>query len=564
MASTYKQYGYSEYWRKNKSAVESQEFIRVLLALRKVGRHIASNLKNIEWTGMSVPNPNKIEIDLDLAKGEYPLPPGKMDTLVGITAREAFHCKIHSDVVWLKLKKQLGEMPSEKEDMLGLLVGIGEDLFIKHIAKDTVWTYYLPFCWSHVRPVNKREVHRSPTVRCLLHIFANYVLSDKLSANMHPGYHKLFERLMAARDEIINCAKETSILKRCNLKVDIYQQLWTEIMEGVAGWDSDDSSNDGLPVEGTPGQGEVGDSCAEDRDLQEVQSCDGGKETVSDLKLMQDIIDTLEKQEEKSIGEHIEDIADDEQSIIVKTCFVRSTLRCRIDPDAGLVSRLRQIFQQQRLLRSRRYHYQRALPWGKIDGRRLYRFAIDGRLFRQKEYIYRDNNRNIAILVDGSASMTGGFPGGGKDWAGTEQVFVSLSEAIKGTGNSLDVYAYSERGGMCEVNCLAYNNRLFTVRPSGRTPSGQAIVATALKLPADKPRLIIHVTDGEPNCGLSVKKSLEFCDRTGVEIVTIGAYYNDKMKAALEAQYDNRAVLVDSLEQLPARLEEVLRASLLN
>jgi hypothetical protein len=109
MDSTQKRmFGYSEYWRKNKSAVESQEFIKVLFALRKVGRYIASNVKTIEWSRMSAPDSKKIEIDIGLAGEEYPLPPGKMDILVGIAAREAFHCKILSDMVLLRLKKKAG------------------------------------------------------------------------------------------------------------------------------------------------------------------------------------------------------------------------------------------------------------------------------------------------------------------------------------------------------------------------------------------------------------------------------------------------------------------------
>ncbi len=552
---------YSEYWRKNKSAVESQELIKVLLALRKVGRHIASNVKTIEWGGMSAPDPvAKIEINAELARGEYPLPPHKMDILVGIAAREAFCCKIHSDMVLLRLKRKLGEVPPD----LDFLIGTGEDIFIRYIAKNTVWKYYLPFCWLHVRSPNGRDVARPPTVRSLLHIFADYVLSDKLAVNMHPDYYDLFQRLIVVRDEIINCAKELSVSKRCDLRVDIYQHLWKDVMEGAASWDSDDFP-EGLPTpEGRTAETEE----CEDDQSSEIEDCQedqlGCRESEIESQLMQHIKDILCEQEEKSLNEHMEGIADDEKSGIVDTCFVKSGLHCRIDSDAALVSRLRRIFQQQRTVRSRRYHYQRALPTGKIDGRRLYRFALDGRLFRQREYVYHDNTRNISILVDGSASMTGGLPGGGKDWARTERVFVSLAEAIKDTGNRLDVFAYCERGGICEVSCLAYNNKIYTVRPSGRTPTGQAIVAVALKLPRDKPRLIIHVTDGESNCGLSVKKGIEFCDRTGVEIVTIGAYYDEEMKVALEKQYENRAILVDSLELLPERMEEALRTRLLN
>ncbi len=557
-------FGYSEYWRKNRSSIESQELSRVLLALRKAGKYIAVNLKTLEWSGMSAPHAGKIELNIGLGKGEYPLSPGKMDILVGITVREAFHCKVLSDMVWLKIVKKLSEMTSEQEYLLGFLVNLGEDIFINYMVKDTVWRYYLPACWPYVRLKNKRDVSRPPTIASLLHIVADYILSGKLAVNMNPGYHDLFQKFIDARDEIIDCIKETSISKRCDIRVNIYQRLWQETLEAAKAWDLEKQPEDSCFMQkDTAGKRDDFQMSEDDDDLQK-QGDDREKDEIeTDIGLTQQINEALEELEGKSIDKHIEDIAVEEKGAILETFFLDSNLRCRIDPDQMLVSRLKRIFQLQRSIRSRRYHYQRGLHLGKIDGRRLYRFVLDGRVFRKREYSRRDNTRNIVILVDGSASMAGGLPGGGKEWTRTERVFASLFEAVKGTGNRLDVLAYYERGGVCEVTRLSCDNKLYTVRPEGRTPTGQAIVAAALKMPKDKQRLIIHITDGEPNCGLYVKNSLEFCDGIGVEVVTIGAYYNEKMKAALENQYGNRAILVDSLNLLPLRLEEVLRASLL-
>jgi nitric oxide reductase activation protein len=283
----------------------------------------------------------------------------------------------------------------------------------------------------------------------------------------------------------------------------------------------------------------------------------------SDLKLLKNVNEVIEQYSDKNVNEHLEEMAEEEQWKIIDTAFGKASLPCRMKLDTDLVARLRRIFKLQKSHRSRRYHYNRGLLRGKIDGRRLYRLSMNGRLFRQKEHFYYDNTRNIVILVDGSASMTGGLPAGGKQWYETERIFVSLFEAVKGTGNRLDVYSYYERAGVCELNLLAYNKKIYTVRPSGRTPTGQAIIAAAVKMPKDKKRLIVHLTDGEPNCGVSVQKGLEFCDREGIEIVTIGTYYDEHTKELLEQQYHDRAILVDSLDSLPLRLEEVLRASLL-
>ncbi len=563
--SLYQSYGYSEYWRKNKSSIESQELIKVLFALRKVGRHIATNLKKIEWTGMSAPNRrNKIEIDINLAKGEYPLSPGKMDILTGIAAREAFHCKVLSDVVLLMLKKKIGEIPPEKENLLELLTNICEDIYIKELAGDTVWRCYLPSCWQYIRPQNTSNISNDPTISTLLSIFSDHVFLDKLAVYMNPDYYPLFLRLIQAKKEIVKLIKIKSVSECCKARVNLYLDLWYDLMAGSRTWavavplkylDLDEEKEEECEEEG---ESEGEDQLAEDEEMKE-----DSPEIKSNLVLMQNIKDSLEKQESKSINEEIEEISDTEKWKIMETCFVKSSLRCLIDPDDALVSRLRRIFKQQRNLRTRRYQYRRFLPLGKLDGRRLYRYSIDGLIFRQREYFLHDNTRNIAILVDGSASMSGGVASGGKDWVKTERIFASLCQAVKGTENRLVVYAYFESGGVCKVNDLSYSSILYTVRPSGRTPTGQAIVTTAMKLPDDKRKLIIHLTDGEPNCGLSLQKALEYCKNKNVDFITIGVYEDKKMKTILSEQYGDKAILVDSLDQLPTRLEEVLKSKLL-
>ncbi len=534
-----------------------------MLALQKAAGHIATNLKPLEWTTNPGSNPGSIGIDINLAKGTYPLPPGKMDLLISITAREAFHCKILTDVVWLKLVKKITAISTEKEYPLALLVGIGEDVFTREIARDTVWDYYLPFCWSYVRPALKSDVTKAPSIITLLSIFADYIFLDKLAVNMNPGYHYMFQKLLDMRDQIIESAKESSISRRCNLRVELYLTLWAELENAAMEWEPESNPED---------LGLIGPSPPEDEndflpnENEESDSPDARERQANEAeqRLLETIKQALEINNDKSVSQHIEDVADEEdQHRIVNTSYGKATLPCRIKSDPVLVSRLRRIFRIQRSFRSRRYCYNRGLVLGKIDGRRLFRHAIDGRFFRKKEYFYNDNTMNIAILVDGSASMTGGLPGGGKQWAQTERIFVSLFEAVRGTGNRLDIFSYYERAGVCEINMLAHHNRLFTVRPSGRTPTGQAIIATAVKMPKDKRRLIVHLTDGEPNCGISVRKGLEFCDKEGIDVVTIGTYYDDTTKIALEKQYQDRAILVDSLDLFPARLEEVLQARLL-
>jgi hypothetical protein len=77
----------------------------VLMALRKVGAYIATNIKPIEWTDRSASLPdltkNRILLDSGMALGEYPVPPRKMDRLVGLVVREG--CCSFQVAMWFRL-----------------------------------------------------------------------------------------------------------------------------------------------------------------------------------------------------------------------------------------------------------------------------------------------------------------------------------------------------------------------------------------------------------------------------------------------------------------------------
>ena len=290
-------FGFSEYWRKNKASTELQELTKALLALRKVGRHIASNIKEIEWEGMSPPHSKKIALDMGLAKGEYPIPPGKIDILVGITARGAFHCKILSDIVWLKLKKKISLTHPNDEYLLHLLADIGEDIFTKHLTHNTVWKHYLDFSWSRIRQASRRNPADPPTVETLLLIFAEYALSDKLAINMNSSYHDLFDMLIAARDQIIACETETSISKRCNIRVEIYRRLWEELEAAVKKWEAEKEK--ALLQKDDEEVNEFDQLFSIDEDSKEIQGDTNPVAKESDLKLLQDIKAALEEHEGK-------------------------------------------------------------------------------------------------------------------------------------------------------------------------------------------------------------------------------------------------------------------------
>ena len=201
---------------------------------------------------------------------------------------------------------------------------------------------------------------------------------------------------------------------------------------------------------------------------------------------------------------------------------------------------------------------------GKVDARRLYRVPLDGKIFKRNDISDYDYSWNISIVADASASM-GGKDAFYKPWTVAEQTFVSLAEAAKGFINQIEVYGYQEQGGRCNIIRLYQKGQLYTIYPTGRTPSGQAIMAAALLMKkANRKKLIIHITDGAANCGLNVIDALQYCQKNGIDLITIGCGCNLQTEQFLIERYPRGTVyLMDDIRGLPEGLEMLFQKKLL-
>ena len=201
---------------------------------------------------------------------------------------------------------------------------------------------------------------------------------------------------------------------------------------------------------------------------------------------------------------------------------------------------------------------------GKLDARRLYRVPVDGRAFLCKIITRPDNAWNISIVSDASASMSGKYSVE-RPWDAAEKTFVSLVEAAKGFENHLEVYGYHEDGDRCILVELYQSGKLYTVAPGGRTPSGQAILATALVLREKRKRsLIIHITDGAANCGINIVKALEYCRNQRIDLITIGCGCNQQTRDFLQTRFpEGQLLLMDDISDLSDGLERLFKHKLL-
>ena len=564
--------GYSEYWRKNKATLEHEELAYTLRALRKVGRYITVNMKVIEWLGMSEKSGSKFYLNPGFVKGEYPVPPGKMDILVGITAHEAFHCKELSDLVWIKTEEKTRELPSKYKNYLLRLTEVGEDIYVNKVAQESVWEYYLKKAWNWCIPKETRDLSLPPTAECLFQIWGEIILEGKFSnkVNYHHDYLKPLDILLSYVDEIVTCSNiKNSSIEKSEYRSKLYLEIWDKIYDYIQDWEYEallDLTGVNIPDEAADNKGETnfpdegtGEALVEQSEdfgkLTEITTANAmPREQVSRIKSS---LNVLEEDKKNDLTPFIEVVAGESTKDLLETRFWNSTMPCKRKSDPLLVRRLKRIFEAQV---SKTPRVNRGLYSGKLDGRRLYRAPLNGKVFKQKEITIKEA-WNITILVDASLSMSGVE---GKEWELAESTFVSLCEAIKGSRNKLDILCYFERAKYCEIFRLLHHDKLYSIVPNGRTPTGQGIIAAALIIPKDNKRLILHITDGEPNSGgVSVENAVKYCKRVGIELITIGCGYNEQLKEQFQSQYKENLLLINTIEQLPYGLETLLRKKLL-
>lgn len=195
-------------------------------------------------------------------------------------------------------------------------------------------------------------------------------------------------------------------------------------------------------------------------------------------------------------------------------------------------------------------HY-RGEARGLLHRRGLHRAGIDGKVFKR---VARrpTQRRDITLLVDKSGSMSVSLP------------IYEATLAVAKVMPEVEVLAYSESKG---VNITKHNTArgLIKILPGGSTPSGEAILVTAMKHPNG---LIIHFTDGEPNIGTGIAKTMQLLKDKfpNVKVLTViltGRYSmgaGDNYKNKLD---NNDFVVINSVTEFPKVLRQAVEEHIL-
>jgi len=561
---------YSRYWRKNYSHLEATELATVLAAMRKVAAHIGSNVKPIYWQGMSASPTNSIILNPAEVRGTYPVSFQKIDLLVGEVVREAFWCIEWSDWVKNQVEQQASPSTEGIKDYLSSFISVAEDLYIDEKVSPTVWRFYLSKYWKSIAGEMERDPSLPPSASSLASVWRKRLLLYTLPPNLHHYYDDLVNILMEYSGTIRQVKNLSTLKERRNRRVEIYLEIWDRISLIIKEWETPPFYPEGVNIydEGSPNKAKIPvekgekEENSDDDDAKEKEEESSGLEE----ELAAQISSKLEEGE-SDLTEHISVHINDPQTQKMNTIFSRAVAKCNVSADQSQVRRLKRIFQKQQafIRRSKKRGIIRNVDMGKIDARRLYRVPLaDGKIFKRRDISGSDYSWNINIVADASASMAGRKTTE-RPWKVAERTFVSLTEAAKGFSNHLEVFGYQEQTRQCNLFRLFQEGELYTIVPSGRTPTGQAILAAAMLMKKDDRRkMIIHITDGAANCGINVLDAIEYCQKNKIELITIGCGCNLQTRQFLMERYPRGTVyLMDDIRNLSEGLENLFRDKLL-
>jgi hypothetical protein len=536
-----------------------------LRALRKVTGHIGRNVKPVYWKGMVEPDERSILVDPEATLGLYPIPHKSFDLLVGKVVLEGLASIEWSDWVLDKVIKSVTDIPEEVKPFFAAFLAAAEDIYIDELARPRVWSLYLNNFWKTALSTETRDPELPPSPDSLVNVWRSSVILGEKPDQLHYYYDDPLEILTNQTDRIREVTSVPTSRERRERRIDLYQEIWSQIYEAISEWEDFQIHPDAINMldEAAPKS-----TLPESEEIQEPSEADEEEERELD-GLDPDLAEEVRSIMEEGDTDLTQDIAvavQEPEAKSMETFYKRGVAKTDVQPDELQVKRLRRIFREQESLirRVRRRQIRRGLIEGKLDARRLYRVPLDGKVFKNRQAPGSDYLWQICIVADASASMAG-KGGRQKPWHIAEKTFVSVAEAAKGFRNLLDIYAYNAEKNRCTLTQLYHGDALYSVMPMGRTPSGQAIAAAAMRINKKyKKSMIIHITDGAANCGLRISDAVSYCQKNNIEVFTIGCGCTQQTRNFLrEAFPEGHVYFMKNINYLSVGLEYLFKRKIL-
>lgn len=539
--------GHSNYWRITRSGSEASELAGVLRSLSAVAGHIGMNIGRITWAGQISPEADRESIILppEFILNDYPVPHGKIDVLVGVTVHEAMRQSEWSSFVWKEMLQKEETYFNKrsnylKKDILWKMFSAGENIYIQQRASKNILGDYTLKARKILIPGMLRDPSRKPTPWHMFDLWEQTVLDNYYHSHTNSLYLEPLNVLKEKAKELKNiaCSKK-SVTVRCVDRAEVYLDTFFKIEPFIPQWDKE-------PVT----YFETGTTKIKPKKKKRDKEKKKKIQAISP-DMWEDINIELARGS-KDLTPLIQKACDNDEKVL-RTTLSDFTVPANASIDKKLVGRLRNVFQY---YAQRVKKINRGLESGKIDRRKLYRAPINGRCFKIEQMI-AEFAWNFSVVVDASMSMAG------FKWKVVENTMSALRKSLEGYNNKLKIFGYFEWDGVCLVSELLRNNILYSIAPTGRTPSGQAIIAAALLMPrkTNKRKYILHITDGESNSGADVQYAIDFCKKENIDMITLGCSYKDKEK--LISQYGKQLQFLDTIDDLPKAVEKLFQRILM-
>jgi hypothetical protein len=515
---------------------------------------------------MQAADTNTITIDPDEADRAFPIPAETFDIFVGQVVHQGLSSLEWGEWVVARVRQRAAGVPERLVPFLEAFVNAAEDIYLDELCRSRVWSLYLLNSWKTESRRDARDPALPPSASSLALTWRTRETTGFLPRGLHHDYNEPLERLRDCAPAIREVATTLSPAERREKRVDLYLRTWTGLQEILSEWEAFGSSPAAIPLFDEAAR-ERRLPNPQKRDAREDESEGGETEHFSglDQELAEEVMKLVEEGE-TDVTRTLLVAVEDPEAGSMRTRVRLGTARMAVQPDPLLVKQLRRVFteQESRIRRARRRRIRRGLVEGKLDPLRLHRVPMDGKAFKSREPPAQEHAWQILLVADASASMAGKGVRQ-KSWPIAEKAFASLAEASRGSRNRVDIYAYHEEKDVCTLTRLYHGGDLYTVVPSGRTPSGQAILAAAVTLPESRSRnILIHITDGASNCGVRLTDAVGFCSRNGIELFTIGCGCSRQTKDFLRECFSaDRLFFLKDIRTLPLVLERLLRQRIL-
>ncbi|MBM3301152.1 MAG: hypothetical protein FJY85_14500, partial [Deltaproteobacteria bacterium] len=225
----------SGYWRKNTSNVEATELANLLRALRKVAGHLGQNAATVEYLGMSQGCAG-IVLDPAMVTGRYPIPPAKVDFMVGLTVHEVLHGIVWSDHVWKLLEPVFRRMGPRETVAFQKLVRTGEDIYVDCFADRSILGLYVEKARNVVlKEIGEKFQGKEPSVDELIHIWWETACGGNLDDSQGTAYQQPLRELHQLTNSVGEVARlGTGIADRCERRAALYSKAWQSLSQDVS------------------------------------------------------------------------------------------------------------------------------------------------------------------------------------------------------------------------------------------------------------------------------------------------------------------------------------------